>query len=228
MDNIFDKLLHLPLFQGVTQERLEEVVEKIPFHFLKFKRGATILDCGDPCTHVRFVISGKVRMEYSSRELKFKISHELSSPEVISPDYLFGLDTSYPFSVVAVEECGILQVAKQDYVSIVQSDKVFVYNILNYLSRNSQSMKSLLLNIEQVTVLERIAMLVNTFTTQRATDIKLSFRLRDLCRLLGARRPALKTAIDYLIENDMIAMPNNGTIFINDRNQLLALLSKKI
>ena len=59
MDNIFDKLLHLPLFQGVTQERLRDVIEKIPFHFLKYRKGERILDSGDPCTHVRFVVSGR-------------------------------------------------------------------------------------------------------------------------------------------------------------------------
>lgn len=226
MDNIFDKLLHLPLFQGVTQERLGEVIEKIPFHFLKFKKGERILDCGDPCTHVRFVISGRVRLEYESKVLKFKISHELSSPEVISPDYLFGLDTSYPFSVYAVDECGLLQVDKQDYVTILQSDRVFLYNILNYLSRNSQSIKTHLLNIEHASVLERIALLVSAFTSQRSEHITLSFRQRDLCHLLGARRPALMAALDYLLEKGMIEMPTTTTMLINDRKQLLALLTK--
>lgn len=227
MDNIFDKLLHLPLFQGVTQERLREVIEKIPFHFLKYKKGERILDSGDPCTHVRFVVSGRVRLEYESRVLKFKLSQELSSPEVISPDYLFGLDTSYPFSVYAIEECGILQLTKQDYMSILQSDNVFLFNILNYLSRNSQNLKSQLLNIEQVSVLERIVLLVATFTSQRSENIKMSFRQRDICRLIGAWRPAFQSAVEWLLEKDMIVMPDNNTMCINDRRQLLSLLTKK-
>ena len=228
MANIYDKLLHLPLFQGVTHERLEEIIEKIPFHFLKFRRGDRIISRGDDCTHVRFVISGRVRVEYESRALKFKISHELASPEVISPDYLFGLDTSYPFSVYACEECGILQVAKQDYITILHSDNVFLINILNYLSRNSQNQKSQLLNIENASVVERIAMLVNTFTSQRSQNITLIFKQKDLCRLLGARRPAFMGAIDYLIDNKIIEMPDNSTMQIKDRKLMLALLKGEI
>ena len=140
MDNMFDKLLHLPLFQGVSHERLSETVEKVPFHFLKFKRGEKIIDKGDECTHVRFIISGAVRMTYESRNLKFSISHDLRAPEVIAPDYLFGLDTSYPFTLRAIENCGILQLSKNDYVEMLQRDKVFLYNILNYLSRNSHAL----------------------------------------------------------------------------------------
>jgi CRP-like cAMP-binding protein len=226
MDNIFDTLLHLPLFQGVSHERLRETVEKVPFHFLKFKRGEKIIDRGDKCTHVRFIVSGNVRMTYESRKLKFSISHELSGPEVIAPDYLFGLDTSYPFTLKAIDECGILQLSKNDYVSMLQTDNVFLYNILNYLSRNSQSFKSQLLNAEQVTVTERLVMLVSAFTSQRSKNIVLEFRQRDLCRILGARRPALMTTIDELMTAEYIEMPSNTTMLIKDRKQLLEWLKK--
>ncbi len=226
MDNMFDKLLHLPLFQGVSHERLSEIVEKVPFHFLKFKRGEKIIDRGDSCTHVRFIISGKVRMTYESRRLKFNISHELTGPEVIAPDYLFGLDTSYPFTLKAVEECGMLQLSKNDYVRILQTDHVFMYNILNYLSRNSQAFKSQLLNAEQLSVTERLVMLVNAFTSQKSKNVVLEFRQRDLCRILGARRPALITAIEDLATKGLIIAPNNSSIEIVDRKQLLDYFKK--
>ena len=226
MDNMFDKLLHLPLFQGVSHERLSETVEKVPFHFLKFKRGEKIIDRGDQCTHVRFIISGKVKLTYESRMLKFSISHELTGPEVIAPDYLFGLDTSYPFTLRAVEECGILQVSKNDYVAMLQTDKVFLYNILNYLSRNSQSFKTQMLNAEQLTVTERLVMLVSAFTSQKANNIVLEYRQRDLCRILGARRPALITTLDELSGKGLIEVPSNSSIVVVDRQQLLKCLKK--
>ena len=226
MDNMFDKLLHLPLFQGVSHETLSATVEKVPFHFLKFKRGEKIIDRGDKCTHVRFIISGNVKITYESQKLKFSISHELTGPEVIAPDYLFGLDTSYPFTLKAIDECGILQLSKNDYVSMLQTDNVFLYNILNYLSRNSQSFKSQLLNAEQVTVTERLVMLVSAFSSQKSKNIVLEFRQRDLCRILGARRPALITTINQLKDAELIEMPNNSTIVISDRKQLLEWLKK--
>ena len=226
MDNMFDKLLHLPLFQGVSHETLSTTVEKVPFHFLKFKRGEKIIDRGDKCTHVRFIISGNVKITYESKKLKFSISHELTGPEVIAPDYLFGLDTSYPFTLKAIDECGILQLSKNDYVSMLQTDNVFLYNILNYLSRNSQSFKSQLLNAEQVTVTERLVMLVSAFSCQKSKNIVLEFRQRDLCRILGARRPALITTINQLKDAELIEMPNNSTIVISDRKQLLEWLKK--
>lgn len=221
MDNIFDKLLHLPLFQGITHEKLNEMVEKLPFHFLKYKRGDKIIDRDDECTHVRFIISGAARITYESKKLKFSISHNLVAPEVVAPDYLFGLSTQYPFTLRATQECGILQVAKNDYISMLQSDNVFLYNILNYLSRNSQMFKTQLLEAEQVSVTERLVMLVSAFTTQRANNIVMEFRQRDLCKILGARRPALISTIEQLADSGVIVAPDNSSLIINDRKQLL-------
>lgn len=226
MDNMFDKLLHLPLFQGISHERLEETIEKIPFHFLKFKKGERIIDSGEQCNHVRFVVSGNILVEYESANLKFKITHELAAPEVIAPDYLFGLNTRYPFSTYALEECGILQVAKQDYVTMLQSDNIFLFNILNYLSRNSQLRKSQLLSMNNATVVERIVMLVSAFTSQKSKNITLSYRQRDFCRLLGTRRPAFVSAMTYLEEKELIIVPNNYSIIVNDRKALLEELEK--
>ena len=224
MENIFDKLLHLPLFQGVSQERLQETVEKVPFHFLKFRKGEKILSCGDECSHVRFIVSGRVKLEYESKVLKFKISHELEAPEVIAPDYLFGLDTSYPFSVRAIDGCGILQLTKQDYVAMLRTDNVFLFNILNYLSRNSQTRKTQLLNLGNASVQERLVMLVSAFTSQRSQNITMNFRQRDLCRLLGARRPALVSAFSFLKDNGLIEMPDSSTINIASRQEFLKQL----
>ena len=227
MDNIFDKLLHLPLFQGVSQQRLQEVIEKVPFHFLKFRKDEKIISCGDDCTHVRFVVSGSVKLEYESNVLKFKISHELSAPEVIAPDYLFGLDTCYPLNVKALEECGILQLAKHDYIAMLNTDNVFLFNILNYLSRNSQSRKTQLLNLGDANVQERMMMLVSAFTSQRAQNITMHFRQRDLCKLLGARRPALVRAINNLKEHNFAEVPDSSTIIINNRQSFLEQLKNK-
>ena len=35
MDSMFDTLMTLPLFRGVSQERMAETVGKAKFHFLK-------------------------------------------------------------------------------------------------------------------------------------------------------------------------------------------------
>ena len=38
MDSMYDVLLQLPIFQGVSRNKISELIEKMKFHFLKYRR----------------------------------------------------------------------------------------------------------------------------------------------------------------------------------------------
>ena len=212
---MFEQLMQLPLFQGVSPQQLSALVEKMPFHFLKFGDGESIIAEGDNCTHVRFVVSGKVRVTMRFSNLQLTVAQTLEAPNVLGPDYLFGLDTTYPFDVVAEGECGIMQLRKADYVSMVQTDKVFLFNILNYLSRNSQRFTAGLLAMKQGSVTERIALITTILTTQLSSEVTFSFLQKDLCTLLGTQRATLIHALDNL-QNDGVINYTTSQITILD------------
>ena len=56
----------------------------------------------------------------------------------------------------------------------------------------------------------------------------MTFRQRDLCRLLGARRPALVSAISFLKDNGLIDMPDSATIKIASRHDFLKQLKTTV
>ena len=39
MDSMYDVLLQLPIFQGVSRNKISELIEKMKFHFLKYPDG---------------------------------------------------------------------------------------------------------------------------------------------------------------------------------------------
>lgn len=223
MSNIFDNLLQLPLFQGLSEERLHSLVEKYPFHFLKFNAAERIIDAGDPCSHLRFVVNGSVKVRETSRELRVTVEHCVSAPNVIAPDYLFGLTTNYPFDVYAQEPCGILQLTKGDFLSMLQTDDVLMINILNYLSRNAQRAKHILMGLKEGLTVQRIALLVAALTPQKSAHIALQFRQRDLCHLLGVRRATLLNALNELSGQELITFTTTS-ITVPHRDALLSVL----
>ena len=74
MESIFEILMDLPLFQGVSREKLSELIEKTPFHFLKYADGEQIIASGEPCTHVKFIISGAAIVDTASNQRRVTIS----------------------------------------------------------------------------------------------------------------------------------------------------------
>lgn len=70
MDSMYDVLLQLPIFQGVSRNKISELIEKMKFHFLKYPDGEKIVTSGEECNHLKFLILGRnsLRSDYTKRE----------------------------------------------------------------------------------------------------------------------------------------------------------------
>lgn len=209
MDSMYDILMRLPLFNGVTRERISEILEKAKFHFLKYLPGEQIINRGDPCTHIRFIINGSIRTTIANEDNRFRVSQTLSAPDVIAPDFLFGRTTTYPCSAIALETCGILQISKSDYMAILNTDQIFLFNFLNILSMNAQKTIDGVLSLTSGDLEQRIAFWIVALTQREGKDITLSCKQRDLYTLFGVQRTSFIATLDSLKERDIIDYDQN-------------------
>lgn len=223
MESMYEKLMELPLFQGVSRDKLSELIEKTPFHFIKFEPGQEIIAPGDLCSHIRFIISGDVEIEIENPAKRVSISETISGPNVIGPDFLFGRDTFYPFRVKAKSECGILQIIKADYINILQKDKVFLFNLLNMLSRNSQKGINGIMSLTTGSIAERLSFIIISLTHRGSKNIIMKFKQKDLCSVLGAQRSSLINALVKMKEDNIIDFTVSD-ITIKSREKLLDIL----
>lgn len=217
---MFEILSDLPLFRGVTHERIAATVGMAKFHFLKYAPGETIIEAGEACTHIKFVIDGEARISISGADGRFKIMQTLPAPDVISPDYLFGPATIYPGAVTAVGEASIVQIAKSDYMKIIASDSIYMFNFLNYLSMNAQKSVEGVLSILDGNIAERLAVWVSCLTQPTAKDISIVCRQRDLYAMLGVQRSSYMAAIDEMGQAGLIKY-EPGRIDVIDRRAFL-------
>lgn len=223
MDSMYEILLGLPLFKGVSRERLSEVIGSAKFHFLKYLPNDTIVSAGEPCTHIKFIISGSIRLTIANNDSRFLVSQTLSAPDVIAPECLFGTVTSYPCSGVAIEPTGILQISKADYLKILNMDQIFLFNYLNILSMNAQKATHGILAITTGDLEERIAVWILALTQRRSTDITLACRQRSLYSLFGVQRTSLKATLESLQERDIITY-SSSEIRVKSRQSLSDIL----
>lgn len=224
MDSMYEILMRLPVFNGVTYSRLEEIVGITKFHFLKYLEGDKIIEAGEQCTHIKFIISGSARVSIVNSDGRFKVSQTLSMPDVIAPEYLFGKATRYPVSAVALEPTGILQIEKQDFLRILNTDPIFLINMLNILSVNAQRSVEGVLALTTGSLEERIAYWIVALTQRRGTDIVLSCRQRDLYSLFGVQRTSFIATLDSMKQRGLIDY-NQSEIMIKSRSEMLSLLN---
>lgn len=224
MDSMYEILMRLPLFNGVSHERISEIVGMAKFHFLKYLPGETIVTAGEPCTHIKFIISGKARLHIANADNRFRVSQSLEAPDVIAPEYLFGKATNYPCTAEAIEATGILQISKSDYMRILNVDQIFMFNFLNILSMNAQKSIDGVLSLTTGSLEERIAFWITALTQRGGTDIVLSCRQRDLYSLFGVQRTSFLATLDAMKQRGIIDY-NQNEIRVVSRRDLLDILS---
>ncbi len=204
MDSMYEILMDLPLFKGVGFDKMSEIIGTNKFHFLKFLDGETIVSAGDPCTHIRFIISGAARLTTVSGDSRMRVSQTLTAPDVIAPDFLFGRFTTYPATAVAIDRTSILQLSKNDYLNILNSDSVFLINFLNTLSMNAQKSVVGVLSLTHGTLEERIAFWIIALTQRGSTDITLQCKQRDFYSLFGVQRSSFISTLESMKERGLI------------------------
>ncbi|MBD5229972.1 MAG: Crp/Fnr family transcriptional regulator [Bacteroidales bacterium] len=227
MDRMYQLLMGLPLFSGVTYEKMLEVVGNTKFHFLKFLEGETFIKEGEPCTHIKFIISGRARVSVANNDRRFVVSQTLAAPNVLAPEYIFGRSTVYPCSVVALEPTGVLQISKADYMKILNSDPIFLINYLNILSMNAQKAVDGILSIATGSLEERIAFWIVALTQPGGTDITMTCRQRDLYSVFGVQRSSFIATLDDMKSRGLINY-TSGEITVRDRRELIDLLHSNV
>lgn len=162
MSTMYDAIMDLPLFKGVSHNQLSDFLEKTHIQFLRFEEGMEVVKKGEPCNFVKFIISGNIRFEYHNKKNTLSVSETLGQGNVLWPQYLYGMDTNYPATGIAEGRVSVMQFSKEQYFRTLQSEMIFLLNYLNYLSLHSQLTRCNLDILTGGTLREYIALLLKT------------------------------------------------------------------
>ena len=136
--NIYDTLLRLPLFQGLSQSALAQVVGHTKFDFLRHGQGQEVLSAYAPCDSMIFLIKGELSAITYSDDRSYHVEEYECAPFVIEPERLFGLSQHYSRSYVATTDVDLLRISKSEAIRLAAHFYVFRINLLNFLSTRVQ------------------------------------------------------------------------------------------
>ena len=138
-ETMYDKLLQLPLFQGICKNDFTTILEKVKLHFHKYTPNTSIVKQGTTCKQLIFILSGSVQSESADSRHSYTIEETFTGPHVIEPYSLFGMHTSYTASYKALTEVTALIIDKSYVVAQLNNYEIFRLNYLNILSNRAQT-----------------------------------------------------------------------------------------
>lgn len=135
---LFDTLLGLPLFQGISRGEFIELMGRMRFVRKLFSAGTTIVSQDEPCQTLFFILDGQITALHESDSRKYTLTEWLNPPTVLQPEVLFGLRTRYTGTYKAFTSVRALEIDKAAVRDVLLTYEVFRLNYLNLLSTRLQ------------------------------------------------------------------------------------------
>lgn len=131
---MFDTLLELPLFQGLSRDDLTRILESTHLDFYTQKKGSTLFRQDESCTGLTFVIEGTIRQNTLSADHTWSVDEQLGARSLIGLDVLYGSTRTHRHTYTALCNTRLVHIDKRTAGALTGYFEVFRLNVLNRLT----------------------------------------------------------------------------------------------
>lgn len=217
---LYDNLLELPLFLGMSRNDLQTVAGKTKFDFRKFPEEAVIVSEGEACKDLFFLLKGNVIVETVSDDHAYRIVEELIAPNIFQAETLFGLRQRYTHTYIAKTGCSIMSIDKQEMTKLSDNFEIFRINLLNLFSTQSQKLQRQLLTVPPKTLESRIVAFFASRCVRQTGKKYFYIKMVRIAEEVNDSRLDVSRALNRLQKQGLLRL-SRGLIFIPALEKLL-------
>ena len=207
MQPMYKKLLQLPLFQGLSQKELTEIIEKVVFQFASKQADILLAQQGQDCNSLFYILDGKISKKTISSDKTYIVEQVLEAPSIIEPQSLFGKDTEYQSSYTSLSPIDIITIDKRFVLADLMNYPIFELNYINILSCISQNQYKLLWNHKTCNELaDRFKCFIRQRTEPTCSEITLHITMKDLAFQLNDTRFNVSRMLNMLEEQSKVCL----------------------
>ena len=219
---IFEKLLMLPLFQGMSSSEITSVAGKTKFAFHRVAKGKKVVSEGDPCQNLLFLLEGSLQVTSRADDNSYSMVEELAAPDVIQPERIFGLTQRYSKTFVALTECRLVSVSKAEMLRLSEEHMIFQLNLLNIISTQSQRITHQPWRVHPQGIRNKIIRFVETHSMRPAGEKTLYIKMETLATLIAESRLNVSRELNAMQHEGLISI-TRGIIRVPALEKLLSL-----
>lgn len=140
--SMFDKMQSLPLLQGLTLKEFSELIVNLKLDFQQYDEHEVIVNQGDRCSALTYVIDGTFEAEYHDEKTAFILSEQSEEqPHLIEAYNLFGVKRSYERTYSFVTKGHTFTISRDFFIKRMLEHELIRGNYINYLCNNLRKAK---------------------------------------------------------------------------------------
>ena len=217
---MYNMLLRLPLFQGMSRGDLFEVLEKTTFHFRRVEDGKVLFHQGERCDELAFLMDGTLEVETRAQHGSFSFTEELRPYTAIEVQSLLGKSPHYKSTYTARGGVSLFSIGKRQIYTLIDTYEIFRINLLNTLCSRVENLYERLWLIAPYGIEGRLVLFIRNLCTAPQGPKKLRVKMEDLAGLLDETRLNVSRVLNRWHEEGLIEMRRKEFV-IHDMAALL-------
>jgi CRP-like cAMP-binding protein len=217
---MFDTLLKLPLFQGLSQEDFTNILERVKLHFIKYKAGELIAKSNTLCTGLIFLLKGEVDVRTTPESQLFTYIETVKTPYLIEPEALFGMNPHFKASYIAKTEANVMMVDKMLVLKELLRYDVFRLNYVNSVSNRAQSIYNRLWKMPASGTTRKVIYFFLIYAEKLEGEKTIIIKMKDLAEILDDTRLNVSRVLNDLQSQGLIEL-RRKVIYIPEISKLL-------
>ncbi|MCI6188586.1 MAG: Crp/Fnr family transcriptional regulator [Clostridium sp.] len=179
------------LFKGLDIEEIEDILKNISFTKIKYRKGEILAHEGEVCTSLGIILEGTIEMQRIYCNGKYIVIKKLSKGEVFGEALVFSERGFYPVTALAVNDCLIMYIKKEEVLSLCFQNKKILENFISLLSNKILMLNKKIKNISFKSIKEKVSNYILEESIIQNTDtISLNESKEDISAKLGMPRPS--------------------------------------
>lgn len=212
---MFERLLQLPLFQGLTSYELSEVMAHVRLNFVNYHAGDEIVAQDDPCKSLIYIISGEVCSEYRDAEHRLVLKEALPKIGVIEPYSMFGMFQKYSRTYAFSTDGITLSIDKQVMLQRLMASNIVKINLLNIVCNRYQQVSNIFRNHSEKTIKDKIVKFILSHSSTSRGYKEIKIKMVDLAEQIHETRLNVSQALNEMQRAGTVAL-RRGCIIIDE------------
>jgi CRP-like cAMP-binding protein len=217
---MFERLLQLPLFQGMTQQEVSDVMSHVRLDFVNYHQGDEIVIQGESCRKLIYIISGEVTAEHHNIDQHFTLTEHLPSLKVIEPYNLFGMYQTYSRTYTFATDGSTLAIDKHVVLSHLMANNIVKINLMNIVCNKYQQTLRLLCNFPDDSVQHKIIKFVLSHSIFPKGKKEVQIKMTDLANNIHETRLNVSIVLNEMEEQGLITM-QRGSFTIKNLQEII-------
>ena len=213
METMFDTLLQLPLFQGLTHEDFTAILAKVKLHFTRHKSGDLLCASGEPCSQLLFLLRGEATLTTPHESGLYALAEQIQAPYLVEPYSLFGMSTHYQSSCHALGEAHTVSIEKSFLTNDLFKYEIFRLNYMNMVCNRAQTLSTRLQTLPAGSIKERFIHFLLTRCERPIGAKTLKIKMEQLALILNESRMSTSKMLNDLQEQGLVSL-RRGEIYI--------------